>query len=100
MRIVQTGETLEVFGIRQLCAADASVFQSVLRSALRTRPDHVEIDLSETAFVDCSGVGALVAVRNCARRRNAKATIRLLCPRQPARQLLRMTGMDQYFGIE
>jgi hypothetical protein len=45
-------------------------------------------------------VGALVAVRNCARRRNSNATIRLLRPGQPARQLLKMTGMDQYFRIE
>jgi anti-anti-sigma factor len=100
VRIVQNGETLGISGIRQLCAADAALFQSTLRGALRSRPDRVEIDLSETGFVDCTGVGALVAVCNCARRRNANATIRLLHPGQPARQLLRMTGMDQYFGIE
>ena len=100
MKIVQKGETIGVTGIEQLAAANAGAFASALLAALHSRPQQVDIDLSETGFVDCVGVGALVAVRKCARRRNADATVRLLNPALPARCLLKLTGLDAFFPIE
>lgn len=99
MKIRQNGETLDVTEIQQLGAANAGVFESAIFAALSSGPHRIDIDLSETGFVDCGGVGALVAVRNCARRRNADATIRLLNPAVLARRLLKLTRMDCSFSI-
>jgi anti-anti-sigma regulatory factor len=100
VRIIQKGETLDVTGVQHLGAANASGFESALRAALQACPKRIDIDLSQTGFVDCGGVGALVAVRNCARRRNACATIRLLNPALSAQRLLKLTGTDALFSIE
>ena len=100
MKIIRKGETLGVTGVQHLGAENASGFESALCAALKDRPQQIDIDLSETGFVDCGGVGALVAVRNCARRHNARATIRLLNPARPAQRLLMLTGMDTLFAVE
>ena len=100
MKIIQTGETLGVTGVQHLGAAEATSFESMLCAALGARPRQIDIDLSQTSFVDCGGVGALVAVRNRARQRNARATVRLLNPAVRARRLLKLTGMDALFAVE
>jgi len=99
VKIIQNGETVDVTEIQQLGAANAGVFESAVFAALSAGPHRIDIDLSETGFVDCGGVGALVAVRNCARRRNAHATVRLINPGLPARRLLKLTRMDSTFSI-
>jgi len=99
VKIIQNGETVDVTEIQQLDAANADLFESTVFAALRAGPHRIDIDLSETRFVDCCGVGALVAVRNCARRRNTHATVRLLNPALPARRLLELTRMDCSFPI-
>jgi len=100
VKIIRKGETLDVSGVQHLGAANASGFESALCAALQDRPRQIDIDLSETGFVDCGGVGALVAVRNCARRHNACAMIRLLNPARPAERLFKLTGMDALFTVE
>jgi anti-anti-sigma factor len=100
VKIIQKGETVGVIDVQHLGAAEASVFESVLCAALGTGPCQIDIDLSQTSFVDCGGVGALVAVRNHARQRNACATVRLLNPALPARRLLKLTGLDALFAVE
>ena len=100
MKIVEQGETLHVSEIDQLAAADALGFESAVRAALPVCPRQINIDLSETGFVDCGGLGALIAVRNCARRRNSTATVRLLNPALPARRLLKLARADSLFPVE
>ena len=100
MKIIQQGQTVGVTDVQNLGAAEATGFESVLCAALGTRPRQIDIDLSQTSFVDCGGVGALVAVRNRARQQNADATVRLLNPALSARRLLKLTGMDALFAVE
>ena len=100
MKIVRQGENLQVSEIDQLAAADAPRFQSAIRAALPVRPRQINIDLSEVRFVDCGGLGALIAVRNCARRRNSTATVKLLNPALSTRWLLKLTRADSLFPIE
>ena len=100
MKIIQEGDTLGVTEVQHLGAAEASRFESTLCAALGTSPLQIDIDLSQTSFVDCGGVGALVAVRNCARQRNVNATVRLVNPALPARRWLKLTRMDALFPVE
>ncbi len=100
MRIIREGETLHVSEIEELAAANALNFESAVRAALPRCPRQINIDLSRTGFVDCGGLGALIAVRNCARRRNASATVRLLNPASSTRRLLTLAKTDSLFPIE
>src|SRR5690349_12683115 len=100
MRIKRDGETLRVSEIGELAAASSGAFQSELAVWLANRVSEIEIDLSQTGFLDCGGVGALVALRKCARRRNSDVAIRLLNPTSSARRLFQLTRMDRVFPIE
>ena len=99
MRIVQVGQTVRVSELHALGAANANVFQSAVGAALPGEFSRIDIALSETDFVDCRGVGALVALRTNARRRNANVTICLLNPPAHARRLLELTQTEQLFAI-
>ena len=100
MKISQAKEILNISGIKALAASNASLFHAAVRAALTGYPQQIDIDLSETDFMDCGGMGALIAVRNSARRCNAGAVVRLLNPGLSARSLLKLTGMESFFSIE
>jgi len=99
MKIVREGETLNVSEILELATANSRAFQAELHAALPLEVSNIDIDLSQTGFLDCGGVGALVALRNCARRQNAKLAIRLVNPGPHARQIIELTRMDRVFPI-
>jgi anti-anti-sigma factor len=100
MKIVHDDHTLRVSEIQALTAANSQTFGSELAAALALPVKDIELDLSQANFIDCGGVGALVALRNLARRQNGAVTIRVLNPTGPANQLLRLTRMDDIFPIE
>jgi anti-anti-sigma regulatory factor len=84
MKIVQQGATVNVSDVQELAAGNTAHFQSAIRAAMPSRPNRIDIDLSQTEFLDCNGVGALVALRKCARQRNARSVcsgshISILC---------------------
>ena len=98
MKILRDGETLNVSQIGELDAANCRTFSSRLRELLPTARQ-IDIDLSRTRM-DCGGLGALVALRNCARRQNRNVAIRLLNPTLPVQRLIALTRMDRLFPIE
>jgi anti-anti-sigma factor len=99
MRILQAQDILTVSDIEQLDAAHSEAFQSAVVAALAPMVKQIDIDLSRTGFIDCRGVGALVALRKRARGCNANATVRLRNARQPVRRLLRLTHADEIFSL-
>jgi anti-anti-sigma factor len=98
MKIVVQGDTLNVSEIRELGNASANSFQSELSAALSDSVKHINVDLSQTSFVDCGGLGALVAIRNRATNGHT-ATIRLLNPPKPLQRIVTMMKMDDVFPI-
>jgi anti-anti-sigma factor len=57
----------------------------------------IEIDLSDTSVMDCSGLGALISLRNSVRRRNG--VVRLVSPIPAVRRLLEIVRAEQMFEI-
>jgi len=100
MKILQQGETVNVSDVQQLAAGNAADFQSLIRAAMPRRPNRIDIDLSQTEFLDCNGVGALIALLKSARQRNAQVIVRLLGPTLSTQRLLRLTRLDSLFPIE
>jgi anti-anti-sigma factor len=100
MTIISHGQTLSVSGVAELGAANSRSFQTALRAALPDGVKQIEIDLSQTGFVDCGGVGALVALRNAVCGATDEVTIRLLNPTQPVQRIFSLTRMQNLFRIE
>ncbi len=87
---------LRVVGYEEMTAANSNLFRKTACAAWLGHTN-VEIDLSETTFIDCAGLGALIAVRNLTRARNGIA--RLMNPTSSVQQMLDFTRTGQLFEI-
>lgn len=88
-------------GLRDLSAAGAQDLRSAVGTAIAPDLEHIEIDLSATDRVDCSGVGALVSLYQTANKINLNGgvTLRLLNPRPSVRQMFELTRTHHLFEI-
>ena len=97
MKIENRGDTMRISELLQLGAANANDFRDQARAALTDRQKHIEIDLSQTTFIDSCGLGALIALHKTACSR--KGAVRLLNPQPPVQQILELTRMHHIFQI-
>jgi anti-anti-sigma factor len=65
--------------------------ERLLRVLRDHRPDLLDVDLAGVTFLDCTGLGALVAVRNAAIR--AGGQMRVSHPQPIVRRVLKVTGL-------
>ena len=99
MKITRDGQTLTVTDLDELATVTADSFQSELSNIL-PEVTQLNIDLSKTVFVDCGGLGALIALRNSVRHQHTNLTIRLLNPTRPVRRMFEITRMEEKFSID
>jgi len=97
MKLIFDGDTVRVSGIKELGAANANQVRDQVKSALAEQRRNIEFDLTETAFVDSCGLGALIAIYKTACSR--QGTVRLLHPCPPVQQILELTRMHRIFEI-
>ncbi len=78
---------------------DLAVVDEFLEWALPClgRADAIEIDLGAVSFIDSSGLGALVRVRNEAADKGK--SLSLVNPSPATHRLLELTGLQQAFDI-
>lgn len=86
---------LKVVGEVDVAAADELVKAS---QRCLDRSPVLELDLSELTFIDSSGLGALVRIRNEARQRDS--SVALTNVTDSTARLLRITGLARVFGLE
>jgi len=96
MEINIAGEVLTVGGFAELTADNNDKFRKEICTALNGHTT-IEIDLSRTTFMDCAGLGALVALRNLASDRNG--VLRLVNPSPPLQLLFDWVRAGQMFEI-
>jgi len=99
MKIEHEGNNLSVSDIVELNAINASSFRDEVRAAMPNDPETIEIDLSQTRFVDSSGLGALFALYKAANHNRDGVTLRLVNPRPSIQQLFELTQLHQLFEI-
>ena len=97
MKVQTRGDTLALTGLKELAAANSQSFRDQVRSALTDEQKFIEIDLSETMFIDSCGLGALISLHKTACARHGQ--VRLLYPTPPVRQILELTRMQRIFEI-
>lgn len=99
MKIEHEGTNLRVSDIPELNAVNASNFRDEVRAAMQPTPETIEIDLSQTRFVDSSGLGALFALYKAANNGHDGVTLRLVNPKPSIQQLFELTQLHQLFEI-
>jgi anti-anti-sigma factor len=92
----EAGGVLQVAAFAELTAHNSEQFRQQIRAALNGQTS-IEIDLSRTTFMDCAGLGALIALRHHARSRNG--VMRLVHPTPAVRQLFDLMRADEVFEI-
>jgi anti-anti-sigma factor len=89
------GTLLRVGGEVDLATAPA--LHAAAERALAERPGRVHLDLGEVSFLDCAGLGALIAIRNAALL--AGAGIPVITASRPVRRLMAVAGVSQLFDL-
>lgn len=97
MMIKTHGDTLQISGVKELGAANSNIFRDEARAAMTGTQKNIEIDLSETSFVDSCGLGTLIALHKTACSR--KGMVRLVNPTPSVQQILELTRMHRIFEI-
>ncbi|MDB6122121.1 MAG: rsbV [Pedosphaera sp.] len=97
MKMQIQGETLRISDIRELGAANSNDFRDRARAALVDGKKNIEIDLSQTMFLDSCGLGTLISLHKTTCSRNGM--LRLLNPTPGVQQILELTRMHRLFEI-
>jgi anti-sigma B factor antagonist len=97
MKMETTGDTLRITSVLQLSEANANAFRDWVRRAFNNGHRNIEVDLSQTSFVDSCGLGALIGLHKAAATRQGK--LMLVNPQQPIQQILELTRLDGIFEI-
>ncbi|MDB6108595.1 MAG: anti-anti-sigma factor [Pedosphaera sp.] len=100
MTIHRQNEILSITGVKELGLANRDAFCTEVRAALPAGIRHIVIDFSETDYIDCGGLGALMMLRKAARNCERGISLRLVNPTPPVRHLLNLTKMASLFSIE
>lgn len=84
--------------IRAPMSLDAATVEASQAEWMRAADNsHVMFDLTETAFADSTGIGALIRLRRQARQRGWQFF--LVAPRPPVEAALKMMKLDEFFSI-
>jgi len=90
-------QTLEVGGLRELAAANATHVRDTIRAALTPSVPRLDLDLSGVSFLDSSGLGALIALHKSMLSQGG--VLRLLHPAPNVMQILELTRLHRVLEI-
>jgi len=89
-------QTLNVRSPAHLTAANRDSFGQQVGAALNGHQS-IELDLAHTTFMDCAGLGALIALNKLARGR--QGALRVVNPTPPVRQLFALVEAGRLFEV-
>jgi anti-sigma B factor antagonist len=99
MKIKYQENTLHISELNELGAATSGSFRDEVHAGLPMDLKVIEVDLSQTVFLDSCGLGALVMLYKTAFAKNGGIKMRLLNPRPPVQQIFELTRMHLIFEI-
>jgi anti-sigma B factor antagonist len=97
MKMQIHGDKLCISDIKELGTANADALREQARAALTQSQKHIDVDLSQTLYVDSRGLGALVSLHKTACSRDG--VLRVLRPAPAVQQILELTRMHRLFEI-
>lgn len=81
----------------ELDARNAQEAKEFFKGLVAEGPGNIVVDLSQLAFVDSSGLGALVSALKLARQQSC--TVRLCAPTPTVSSIFQLTRLDRVFEI-
>ena len=99
MKIQNQKDALRISEIEELSNVTAKSFRDEVQAALPPSVKQIEIDLSQTSFMDSCGLGALIGLHRTVSGQNTEVAVRLLNPTAPLQQFLELTRMNRLFEI-
>ncbi|GEM_PF-867060 len=101
MTIIKQNHTLYLTDLRELSAANAQSLRDQACAVVTSDLTTIEIDLSETTFVDSFGLGMIASLYKTAteRSKNGPPVMRLLYPQPSVQQVFELTRMHHLFEI-
>src|SRR6266567_6533096 len=99
MKIQNQKDALRISEIEELSNVTAKSFRDEVQAALPPSVKQIEIDLSQTSFMDSCGLGALAGLYRTVSGPNTEPIVRLFNPTAPLQQLLELTRMNRLFEI-
>jgi len=97
MKMEVLGDTLRISDVKELGSANANAFRDWVRSSFTNGHRNIELDMSQTTFIDSCGLGALIALHKTACAKHGG--LRLLNTQPAVRQILELTRMHRIFEI-
>ncbi|MBL9175582.1 MAG: STAS domain-containing protein [Verrucomicrobiales bacterium] len=97
MKFETIGDSLRAGCPAELTAPNAAAFRDETRAAVAPHHQHVEIDMSQTRFLDSSGLGALISIHKLMCGRGG--SVRILKPTPTVLQILELTRMHRIIEI-
>jgi len=97
MKIQYQSKTLALSNLPELNATNSNAFRDDARAALKEGLTLIDVDLSQTRFVDSSGLGALIALHKTMSARGG--SLRILNPAPNVLQILELTRLHRVFEI-
>jgi len=97
MKLQNIGNTLRVSQINELTASNSASIRDSIREGLLAGHQILDMDLSETTFIDSSGLGILISLQKTLRARNG--AIRIVHPTPTVVQVLELTRMHRIFDL-
>jgi len=101
MEIQRQNGTLRIAGLSELTFANARDFRKAVAPKLDSELSEIEVDLSQTEFVDGGGLGALLSIYRAANEKNPGKVValRLLYPQPTVLQMLELTQLRHLFEV-
>lgn len=99
MKILHHGDTLNVSEVSELSARNCERFRSELEPLL-PQSRSIRIDLSQTDFMDCRGVSALLALQRLAGGGLEGRRMTVLNPNRCVRRIFGLTGADHIVPVD
>lgn len=97
MKMEAHGDTLRISGLTELDATNATDVCTRIRAALHPSQKNIELDLSQTTYLDSCGLGTLIALHKTACGR--EGNVRLVNPLPPVQEVLKLTRLGRIFEI-
>jgi anti-sigma B factor antagonist len=97
MKMQIEGDTLRITEVLELGAENSTALRDQARSTMSAAQTSIDIDLSQTSFVDSCGLGTLIALHKTACSRRGR--LRLLHPTPTVQQVLELTRLNRIFDI-
>jgi anti-anti-sigma factor len=98
MKIQSDGNKLHISQLSELSAVNSTPFMDAIRETLTTAASIIEVDLTGTHFVDSCGLATLCSLHRITSSLGIR--LRLLHPRPPIEQLLKLTQLYDFFDID